>query len=143
MAKVLAESLLWTLEYDEARHLLLARRTKAPWPLDEQGGSFVSLNLTVRAEGIDPHKTSLLVDLRNSPMRNDEEFEHAIAARRRELDSALRAFARSAYLVRTPAGKLQIQRYLREDGVSRPVFDDEAAAIRYLVQRDTVHRTAR
>ena len=73
----------------------------------------------------------LLLDLRGGPTaRNDDAFEQASLDARKQL--AL-LFPRTAVLVRSAVGKLQVQRLSRADGTHPQVFHDEAAAIAYLV----------
>jgi hypothetical protein len=74
-------------------------------------------------------KLGLLVDVRLAPGRNDSEFEKSFQPYRQRLQ---RGFRRVAILVETTYGKLQCQRYAREDGISNCVFDDYAAAVAWL-----------
>ena len=75
--------------------------------------------------------TRLLIDLRLAVGRNDPEFETQLMERRREL---FRRFERSAVLVKTAIGKMQVQRHVDGDGFGGTVrvFDDEAEAVRWL-----------
>lgn len=77
----------------------------------------------------DPSQMALLVDLRAIVGRNDPEFEVAVAPFRRQL---LASFARSAFLVRTTIGRLQLQRYLAVDGVDAVVFAEMDEAVTWL-----------
>jgi hypothetical protein len=70
-----------------------------------------------------------LMDMRNAPGRNDPEFEAATVSWRRLIGTR---FPKLAILVRTQAGRLQIQRLGREDRRESHVFLDEAEALRYL-----------
>jgi hypothetical protein len=74
--------------------------------------------------------STLLVDLRAIVGRNDASFETALAPLRRDL---LRRFRRSALLVRTRIGHLQLQRYLAADGIDASVFSDEAEAMAWFL----------
>jgi hypothetical protein len=74
-------------------------------------------------------KFGLLVDVRLAPGRNDSEFEKAFQPYRQRLQ---RGFRRVAILVETTYGKLQCQRYAREDGAANCVFDDYATAVVWL-----------
>lgn len=72
---------------------------------------------------------ALLVDLREARGANTGVIEQAMANERKRL---LYGFNRLALLVRSAAGVLQVQRNLREDGISGRVFlDDERAALAY------------
>lgn len=131
LRRTLTSNELWTLEYDEAASLLVARRTAEPMQL---GGSAerMSATLAARAAGIDMRKTALLIDLRSGPMRNDEPFEEAMVTTRQHMVAAVRSFAKTAFLVRTAVGALQVKRYARAEGQELHVFEDEAAALAYL-----------
>lgn len=78
-----------------------------------------------------PNAMALLIDLRASVGRNDPEFEQRLAESRREL---FRCFGRTAVLVRTAVGRLQVQRHIDEDGYSTKVqvFVEEADALVWL-----------
>jgi hypothetical protein len=71
----------------------------------------------------------LLIDVRESPLRNDPKFEEASNVFVHRIGDG---YARRAILVRTAVGKLQVQRLQRERGNEMRVFDDEVAAIAYL-----------
>lgn len=72
-----------------------------------------------------------LVDLRQGPMRNDPEFEAVTAKYRFKFAEG---YGRSAVLVRTAVGKLQLSRLGREAHREIPIFDDEDAALRFLAE---------
>jgi len=78
----------------------------------------------------DHPKHTLLLDMRNAPLRNDPAFEAAA----HEMGQVTRRFHRTAVLVRTAVGGLQARRMQRERGSNNRVFDDEAAAIAYLLE---------
>jgi hypothetical protein len=87
---------------------------------------FARVNREVVAAARKTGAGRLLLDLRQGPAgRNDEEFEAEGERFRRELAR----FERFAVLVRTVAGKLQIQRMSKG---TTAVFQDEAEALRHL-----------
>ena len=71
----------------------------------------------------------LLIDVRAARGRNDAEFEKKFEPIRQSIQ---RGFRRVAILVVSPQGKLQAGRYAREDGLANSVFDDYAAALKWL-----------
>lgn len=73
------------------------------------------------------HRLGLLIDLTAVKGRNDAGFEHAMAPHRAWM---FRSFGAVALVVRTEIGRLQVQRHLREDGYTHPVFltRDESAS---------------
>ena len=81
---------------------------------------------------------ALLVDLRDARGRNDPEFDAALTAGRRAL---FRRFTELACLVATLPGKMQLERYAREDGVAMLVFLREDEAERWLADRQPALRS--
>lgn len=71
----------------------------------------------------------LLVDMRDSPGRNDPKFEEAMRSIR---PAYLGGFVRVGVLVRSVVGTLQIKRYAREDGIVRLIADDPGEIAAYL-----------
>jgi hypothetical protein len=75
-------------------------------------------------------KMGLLMDVREAPMRNDPEFERTIAPRVARLGAG---FGRTAVLVRSAIGKLQVARQSRDvTGSAIATFDDENEAVAFL-----------
>lgn len=72
----------------------------------------------------------VLVDLRHGPLRNDPAFESAIARTRKIIYGT---FDRSAVLVSTAVGRLQVMRHARVDGLKDfAAFNSEAEAMAFL-----------
>lgn len=112
-------------EVELRAHGVIVRRTTRRYSdLSELAPSFQAIfdRIAVRRPGA----STLLVDLRAIVGRNDTQFEAALAPLRREL---LGKFARSALLVRTSIGRMQLQRYLADDGIPAEVFSEEAPAM--------------
>lgn len=79
--------------------------------------------------GIARERYGLLIDVRAARGRNDPEFEKKFEPYRQSIQ---KGFLRVAVLVTTPHGKLQANRYAREDRLPNSVFDDFGAALRWL-----------
>ncbi|HZS41039.1 MAG TPA: hypothetical protein VFF06_29625 [Polyangia bacterium] len=116
----------FSVDVDRARGLVTLTRSAAPFP---------SLEAIARIYGeVEPALAretglKLLFDLRQGPPgRNDPEFERAIERWRKKLSG----FSRQAILVRSMAGKLQVQRLAKQDDRAAHVFTDEREALRYL-----------
>lgn len=75
---------------------------------------------------------ALLVDMRTALGRNDAEFETSFEPIRKRLTAGWRAVA---LVVASTSGRLQVQRYAREDGLSLGVFEDADAALAWLKSR--------
>jgi len=75
---------------------------------------------------IDRRKACLLVDVSAASGRNDESFEQAFAPFRQRLGAD---WLEMALVVSSVPGKLQVQRYAREDDARVGVFDDREAAL--------------
>ncbi len=70
--------------------------------------------------------------MREGPLRNDSAFEVTLSRAR---GAIVARFARSAVLVKSAVGRLQMERYAREDKRQAPlVFGEEAEAIAYLAK---------
>lgn len=76
-----------------------------------------------------PLDWALLIDVREGPLRNDPQFEDFLGRARGAIVSR---FARVCVLVKSAVGRLQVERYAREDRRSPRVFRDEADAIAHL-----------
>jgi hypothetical protein len=79
----------------------------------------------------DRRQACLLVDVSAAVGRNDEQFEQAFAPFRRRLCSG---WLELALVVSSLPGKLQVQRYAREDEVRVPVFEQREEALTALRQ---------
>ncbi|MCC6876326.1 MAG: hypothetical protein IT378_18605 [Sandaracinaceae bacterium] len=79
----------------------------------EYGAVVAALGRVPKARG------SLVVDLRDAPPRNDPAFEDAVARLRKRI---FEGFARTAVVVRTASGKLQVQRHAKDDHHAVEVF---------------------
>jgi hypothetical protein len=120
----------WILLEDPTLHLLCARRTSTPIS-DLAVIGDLERRMATRLDAIRRDQWRLLVDVRDAPMRNDPAFE----ARMRPVQMhLLHGFARTATLVRTQVGKLQVMRTRRESGGDErnTVFLSEEDALAYL-----------
>lgn len=120
-----------TLTIDAARRLVHAVRTAAPVDSATQVAA-----MTARAgellRAVARRDYGILVDLRQAPLAVESRFAAALTALRQELT---RDFGRAAFLVETQVGRLQVQRFVREEKLAAAVFDDEAAARAHLTAR--------
>jgi len=108
--------------------LLVLTRTAVHYPsVDEMLRSFEGIKRAITP--VPRARTNLLVDSRESPSRNDPEFERALALHRRDV---VRGFAKVLILVKTAAGRLQAMRYMKEDGTSMGLCSDVGEAGAYL-----------
>lgn len=110
----------------EARTLLLIRST-LPFP-SEKAVDSTFRDLADVANRF-PREWRLLIDTRDAPLRNDRAFESALVRARALVSDR---FSRSAVLVHTAAGKLQVSRYASQAPLSPRVFDDEPDALSFL-----------
>ena len=118
-----------TLTTEPESRLVRYVRTSVPYPsLDEYERMHERLGVALDQLGRKRHV--LLVDLREATLNNDPAFERA-AVRCRHL--LVHDFRKMAVLVKTAVGALQIGRHIREDALEAPVFNDETAAVSYLL----------
>jgi hypothetical protein len=114
------------IEIDARRRLVRLVRTATPLPLDADAIKRVYEELTPSLQGYAGYRA--LLDVRAvSSGRNDDAFEQLT---RRAESGLSRIFSRTAILVRSAVGKLQVRRMTEGQ---RAVFQDEAEAIRFLV----------
>jgi hypothetical protein len=114
-----------TIYQDTERRLTRFVRTALPYATVED----ITLEGIVVQRALDKAgRARLLVDLRVVAARDDPVFEAAIARFRAKL---LHGGARTAILVRTAMGALQVKRHLREDGLRVEVFDQEEDALAF------------
>jgi hypothetical protein len=74
--------------------------------------------------------STLLVDTREAPPRNDPAFEAAFEPLRVAM---IGGFRRVAIVVRTTAGRLQVERHVRRDGFAARAFMDVEQARAYCI----------
>jgi hypothetical protein len=118
-----------TLTIEAESRLVRYVRTSVPYPsLDEYERMHERLGGALDQLGRKRHV--LLVDMREATLNNDPAFERA-AVRCRQL--LVHDFRKMAVLVKTAVGALQIGRHIREDSLDAPVFNDETAAVSYLL----------
>lgn len=125
---ILLEGEHFVLEFRENEKLVVLRRTAEPFESIETSlAAYIAVRR--KLDTLARRSLSFLVDLRNGPPRNDPEFEAAIAAHRRAFFDR---FSKTAVLVRTAAGRMQLTRHMRDDGLDSLVTTDKLEALRYL-----------
>jgi len=125
--EVVFENSLLQARFLASRRLLWV--TRSPQPTDS--GSMLQ-TLRQAQPIIDRLGAQLmLLDLREGPGRNDSSFEAAMLP---AIGNMLSRFARSAMLVKTAVGRLQLQRLGRETSMPLSVFHDEQEALRFLLE---------
>lgn len=125
---IIAQSRHWIVSQDTVGGAV--RLTRTGWPyetLAEMDAVFASVHAA--QDRLGRAGRMLLVDLRESPLRNDPEYEQAFAKHRLAM---IAGYERVAVLIRTEVGRLQVLRHAREDGSDVRVFYDEWAALDHL-----------
>jgi hypothetical protein len=119
--------------YDETARLLVVTRLPTHYPdVDTLVTSFQPVEL--KLAHFPRARTSLLIDARRAPARNDPAFEHAFTPIRQRITHG---FRRIAVLVETAVGALQVKRHAKIDHADQGIFSDPAHALEYLeVQMD-------
>ncbi|EYF07699.1 hypothetical protein [Chondromyces apiculatus] len=125
---------------DDARGLIRRVRTSVPFPSIAELRTSSEASLQALAT-LDRTRYAQLADVRLAPPRNDPAFEEYVAAYARPLFTG---FRRSALLVRTHAGRLQVTRNLGDTGLHEvQVYMDEALAVGWLLSHSTLPRPLR
>lgn len=126
----LARTPHWLVTLDDAARVVRATRTTTPYTGEaELADSMRTLRSQLTP---DRARLGLLLDLRQSPFRNDDAFEATVARFRAELFGG---WAGIAAVVRTAVGSLQVRRLARQDGSDMHVSADEAEALAYLASK--------
>ena len=129
MIQRVQEDTWFVVDHNPKDRVYRVMRTKVPFKdiaeVERVYGALHRLVATVTPD------SRLLFDLREAPSRNDPEFEAAI---KRVRDRAFARFAKVAVLVRSAAGKLQVQRMNRGQPAPVAVFDDEDRAFDHLLE---------
>ena len=121
----------YCIDVDVRNGVYWLRRTATPIE-DLRAAKAAHKGVIERLDTLPRRSFGLIVDLRDAPSRNDSDFEETVKAFRQQLFSL---FQRSALLVRTATGKMQLTRHVRSDGGDTKVFDDERLAVDYLRQK--------
>lgn len=113
---------------EESGRVIRARRTASPF------GSAADMYAVeaqfLRALPIrDRFAVSVLVDVRDAPMLANDALEIEAV---KVIDAMASEFERSALLVRTAVGALQVRRIARTNSFRLELFEDEAMALAYL-----------
>jgi hypothetical protein len=115
----------WVLEREVGQSYFRLRRTAIP--MGDLGDIAAELEKFKKIfSRVDTSRLGLLIDLRDGPMRNDPKWEQQLRPWQKLIFTS---FGRTAVLVKTPAGKLQMERVASEVAPGLAVFDDEASAI--------------
>ena len=118
----------FVVDVDPVHHVVRLIRTKEPIAsLSNIEPVFRELSAALR----DIHRPTygLLLDIRESKLRNDEEFETAI---KQSVAILTEGWRKQATLVRTAVGSLQVSRQAREAGNEANVYRYEEEALRFL-----------
>lgn len=113
---------------EEGGRVIRARRTSTPFA-DATDMYAVQAQFLKIVPVRDRFAVGVLVDVRDAPMLANDGLEIEAA---KVIDAMASDFERSALLVRTAVGALQVRRIARTNPFRLELFEDEAAAIAYL-----------
>ncbi len=113
---------------EESGRVIRARRTASPLASNADVYAIESQFLRV-VPMRDRFAVSMLVDVRDAPMLSNAGLEIEAA---KVIDAMASEFERSALLVRTAVGALQVRRIARTNPFRLEIFEDEATALAYL-----------
>jgi sulfite reductase alpha subunit-like flavoprotein len=117
----------WILDEHPAENLTVLQRTPVPWAsLNELRAENATILLVLRS---DRSQSGLLVDMRHAPIRNDADFESAMATLRAGLTGH---FERTAVLLDTKLGELQVTRIERDERRGTLATRSESAALKFI-----------
>jgi hypothetical protein len=114
------------MEEDADLRLVWLRRLRVPFA---SLADLSTANDAVVQEMLPRHQSyGLVVDMRRALSRNDAAFEAGMQRLRSSVEAR---FARTAVLLATQVGMLQVNRLSRQDGATTLATTDEAAAVRF------------
>lgn len=115
---------------DEGGRLVRAVRTSQPLAsVDDIGAMVAHVQSTLRT--LPRQRYAILIDIRRALLADESRYATELVELRRELVSG---FRKSAFLVETQVGMLQVQRFAREERLITRVYLDQADALTYLAQ---------
>jgi hypothetical protein len=118
--------------YDPRTHIARFTRTSAPiQSLEEAARHFGEAIAALDALG--RLRIGLIIDSREAPMKNDPQYETAMAEHRRLV---ARGIPRIAVIVKTAVGRLHAQRLGKEDQLRQVVVGTDDEALEYLTRTD-------
>jgi hypothetical protein len=116
----------WLMEEDSVHRVVWLHRLPVPFT---SIGEITAANAAVIQQILPRHRTAgVVVDMRAAPPRNDPAFEAAMRGLRSNVETR---FARTAVLLATQVGMLQVNRITREDGATSFATTNEQAAFRF------------
>lgn len=128
--RTLYEDRYYRLDVDDHGVMKLIRSAEPITDMEDFVATMALIKGTVDRELAPSGRGSgLLIDTRKARARNDPDFELRTAEYRQTIRDA---FDRSAVLVASAVGALQISRLARESGVQTATFTDEAEALAWL-----------
>jgi hypothetical protein len=114
----------YKLRIDQTCRLVVIQRTSETYAtLDSLTQCFDQLVAAIAS--VERAQYVLLIDTRQAPARNDPQFEAVFERQRARM---LTGFSQCAVIVATAAGKLQVHRYVKQDGVPMFIANTTAAA---------------
>jgi hypothetical protein len=116
------------IDVDPALSLVRVVRTAKPLASAAETAALAGQVRSALA-GLERARHGMLVDLRPTPFVNESRFADELATFRREVTTG---FRRAAFLVETQMGRLQVQRFVRDERLPARVFEDEAAALAFV-----------
>lgn len=120
------------VQRDDLLQVVVVRRRSGRLEVDEVPAAFHAFADVLA--GIPRGDWSVMLDMRDAPLRNDEDFERAMG---QQLMVLMSGFRRRALLVKTAVGALQVNRAARsvwgnDDDTQPSIFRDEAEAMHFL-----------
>jgi len=116
------------LRHDAGRRLVILTRTSVPY-VDIEAMRDTFEKMEAASGYVSRPRTTLLIDSRLAPARNDPAFEAEFASLRKHF---LREFQKIATIVQTAVGVLQASRHVRRDSVPIGIFNEPGEALAYL-----------
>ena len=116
----------WVMDEDGDNRVVWLQRTALPFgSLDEVAAANGQV---VQKFALHHRQWGIVVDMAGAPARNDPAFESAMRSLRVAVETS---FARTAVLLGTHVGVLQVKRFTREDSAGSYATVNRQAALRF------------
>lgn len=132
----LFSSRFWEMSSDPLKRLV--RLTRTDQSFDSVSDVRIANDEVIQAMRLEHSRWGLVVDMRGAPARTDPGFEAAMRPLREAVE---RRYARTALLLSSAVGMLQVNRLTRDEGATTFVTTDENEAIDFaLGEHDAASR---
>ena len=130
--RVLVSNEYCRVVHDPRTNIARFTRTSAPIQSLEDAARYFGEAIAA-LDALGRARIRLIIDSREAPMKNDPQYETAMAEHRRQV---ARGIPRVAVIVKTAVGRLHAQRLGKEDHLQQVVVGTDEEALAYLTRAE-------